>query len=239
MGKGSAIPIDPQHTPTILQPSYSQPQKTQKPRKPNSKNTQVPQPGGSTEHLADEVVYKEFDDRLVRAATTASSLEAEQDSGNIDKTQSKATHNEASSPGTTSGGGPKWQEAIGDTIAQTRFENVAKLTARKSEEVFVEKEVANKEVSAAGEVNAASIATTICAASTITTKEITLAQALMEMKTSKPKAKRIVLQEPNELDEEAALKLYAKLQAEFDEEQRLARERESLKKEANIALIET
>nr|GEV45449.1 putative retrotransposon Ty1-copia subclass protein [Tanacetum cinerariifolium] len=45
--------------------------------------------------------------RLVRAATTASSLEAEQDSGNIDKTQSKETPNEASSPGTTLGGGPR------------------------------------------------------------------------------------------------------------------------------------
>ncbi|GKE44532.1 hypothetical protein Tco_1471816, partial [Tanacetum coccineum] len=41
-----------------------------------------------------KAVYKEMDDRLVRAATTASSLEVEQDSGNIDKTQSKATLNE-------------------------------------------------------------------------------------------------------------------------------------------------
>nr|GEV13696.1 hypothetical protein [Tanacetum cinerariifolium] len=39
---------------------------------------------------------------LVRAATTASSLKAEQDSGNIDKTQSKTIPNEASSLGTTS-----------------------------------------------------------------------------------------------------------------------------------------
>ncbi|GKG00002.1 hypothetical protein Tco_0301692, partial [Tanacetum coccineum] len=33
-----------------------------------------------------EAVYKELDDRLVRVATTASSLEIEQDSGNITKT---------------------------------------------------------------------------------------------------------------------------------------------------------
>ncbi|GKG11213.1 hypothetical protein Tco_0342613 [Tanacetum coccineum] len=46
----------------------------------------------------DEAVYKELDDSLVRAATTASSLEAEQDSGNIIKTRSKATPN---------GGGPR------------------------------------------------------------------------------------------------------------------------------------
>ncbi|GJZ10923.1 hypothetical protein Tco_0545682 [Tanacetum coccineum] len=74
----------------------------------------------------DEVVYKELDDSLVRAATTASSLEAEQDSDNIAKTQSKATPNEFSSLGTTSGGGPRRQETKGDTIGQTRFENVSK-----------------------------------------------------------------------------------------------------------------
>nr|GEX21293.1 hypothetical protein [Tanacetum cinerariifolium] len=64
------------------------------------------------------------------------------------------------------------------------------------EEVFVEKKVVNKEVSATGEVNDASIATTVSAVATITTEEITLAQALVEIKTSKPKAKGIVLQEP-------------------------------------------
>ncbi|GKC85116.1 hypothetical protein Tco_1140833, partial [Tanacetum coccineum] len=72
-----------------------------------------------------EAVHKELGDSLVRAATTASSLEAEQDSGNITKTQSKATPNESSSLGTTSGGGPRCQETMGDTIAQTRFENVS------------------------------------------------------------------------------------------------------------------
>ncbi|GJR43705.1 hypothetical protein Tco_1311808 [Tanacetum coccineum] len=107
MGKGSANPTDPHHTPTIIQPT-TQPQKIQKPRKPKRKDTQ------------------ELGDSLVRVATTASSLEAEQDSGNINKTQSKATPNESSSLGTTSGGGPRCQETMGDTIAQTRFENVSK-----------------------------------------------------------------------------------------------------------------
>ncbi|GKE08724.1 hypothetical protein Tco_1412275 [Tanacetum coccineum] len=53
---------------------------------------------------ADEAVNEEMDDNLERAVTAASSLEAEQDSGNINKTQSKATPNEPSSPGTSSGG---------------------------------------------------------------------------------------------------------------------------------------
>nr|GEU67190.1 protein FAR1-related sequence 5-like [Tanacetum cinerariifolium] len=74
--------------------------------KSKRKNTQVPQPSVSTKNVADEAFYKKLDDRLVRAATTASSLEAEQDSG----------------------GGPRCQEAMRDTIAQTRFENVSKLS---------------------------------------------------------------------------------------------------------------
>ncbi|GKA36781.1 putative ribonuclease H-like domain-containing protein [Tanacetum coccineum] len=37
MGEGSANPINPHHTPTITQPSTSQPQKKQKPRKPNKR----------------------------------------------------------------------------------------------------------------------------------------------------------------------------------------------------------
>nr|GEW81225.1 hypothetical protein [Tanacetum cinerariifolium] len=61
-----------------------------------------------------------MDDSLERDATTTSSLEAEQDSGNINKTQSKATLNEASSIGTSSGSSPRCQETMGDTITQTR-----------------------------------------------------------------------------------------------------------------------
>ncbi|GKF32123.1 hypothetical protein Tco_0101921, partial [Tanacetum coccineum] len=117
--EGSANPTDPHHTPTITQ-SSTQPQKTQKPRKPKRKNTQVPQPSDPSE------IHKELGHSLVRASTTASSLEAEQDSGNITKTRSKATPNESSSLGTTSGASPKCQETMGDPITQTRFKNVSK-----------------------------------------------------------------------------------------------------------------
>ncbi|GJW48402.1 hypothetical protein Tco_0080048 [Tanacetum coccineum] len=71
---------------------------------PKRKDIQVPQPSDPIENVADEAVYKELSDSLVRAATTASSSEAEQDSG----------------------GGPWCQETIGDTITQTRFESVSK-----------------------------------------------------------------------------------------------------------------
>ncbi|GKD59292.1 hypothetical protein Tco_1296801 [Tanacetum coccineum] len=90
--------------------------------------SKVPQPSGPTDIVADEAVHKELGDSLVRAATTASSLEAKQDIGNITKTRSKATPNKAGSQRTTLGGGPRCQETMGDTIVQTRFENVSKLS---------------------------------------------------------------------------------------------------------------
>nr|GEX84418.1 retrovirus-related Pol polyprotein from transposon TNT 1-94 [Tanacetum cinerariifolium] len=297
----------------------------------------------------DEAVHKELGDSLVMAATTASSLEAKQDSGNINKTQSKETSNESSSQGPNSGGGP-WVLDLEKTTTTQRNEiaslkrKVKKLEKNRSrthrlnrlykvdeeinlvsvqdkvvsndvdkhmfdvdvldgDEVFiVEHEVASKGVndevnvvkevvkvintakliinaaqdSAAGDiVSTASAATTVSAATittaTITTVgDITLAQALKEIKRIKPKEKGIVIQELGEstttssqqsqnkckgiltepvielmktmkrkdqirLDEEANLKL----QAAFNEEERLAREKAEKVKEDNIALIKT
>nr|GEW82371.1 hypothetical protein [Tanacetum cinerariifolium] len=50
--------------------------------------------------------------KIGEATTTASSLKAKQDNGNIDKTQSKTIPNEASSQVTTSGGGPSDEDRI-------------------------------------------------------------------------------------------------------------------------------
>ncbi|GKF06847.1 hypothetical protein Tco_0037515, partial [Tanacetum coccineum] len=52
-------------------------------------------------------VIKEWEDGMERAASTASSLEAEQDSSNINRTQSMATLNESFPQGTDSGSGPR------------------------------------------------------------------------------------------------------------------------------------
>nr|GEV27945.1 hypothetical protein [Tanacetum cinerariifolium] len=132
------------------------------------------------------------------------------------------------------------------------------------EEVFVAGQNKNfvEEVVDAAQVSTAT--TTV----TITTEEITLAQALKALKTSKPKVKGIVFQEPSKsttttissqqsqdkgkrimieepvkpkkkdqirLDEEAA----KKLQDEFDQEERLAREKDEKEERANITLIQT
>ncbi|GKD88666.1 hypothetical protein Tco_1364173, partial [Tanacetum coccineum] len=43
----------------------------------------------------DKTIYKELEDIMGRATTTSSNLEAEQDSGNINRTQSMPTLNES------------------------------------------------------------------------------------------------------------------------------------------------
>nr|GEX17216.1 hypothetical protein [Tanacetum cinerariifolium] len=78
--------------------------------------------------VEDEAINEDMDDSLERAATTATSLDVEQDRGNIFKTQSKATPNEPGYPGTSSGSGPSCQETIGDTVAQTRSVRVSKIS---------------------------------------------------------------------------------------------------------------
>ncbi|GJW31392.1 hypothetical protein Tco_0051424 [Tanacetum coccineum] len=275
MGKGSANPTNPHHTPTITQPSSSQPQKKQTPRKPLRKNTEVPQPSGSLDIVADEVVYKERDDSLVRAATSASSLEAEQDSGNINKTRSKATLNEPSSIRTNSGSGPRvldleqTKTAHDNEIAKLKkrvkkldqerrsrthgLKRLRKVSMSRRVDSFGDEEDLGEDASKQGrkpidaideddnitlryllQINTA--ATTV----TITPEEITLAQALQELRTAKPKDKgkgKMVEPEPVKkflkkyqirLDEELAFKL------QVEEEERHARE----KYEANVALTE-
>ncbi|GJW85729.1 hypothetical protein Tco_0158874 [Tanacetum coccineum] len=66
------------------------------------RTTEISQSSRPIHLVADETVYKEWEDRMERAATTASSLEAEQDSGNINRTQSMATLNESFPQGTDS-----------------------------------------------------------------------------------------------------------------------------------------
>ncbi|GJX40575.1 hypothetical protein Tco_0255565 [Tanacetum coccineum] len=268
------MPTDPHNTPTIIQPSTSQPQKTQKPRRPKRKDTKVPQPSGPTTNVADEAVNEEMDNSLVRVATTASSLEAEQESGNIDKTQSKATPNEPSSPGTSSSGNTlrsgedslKLQELMAlcttlqsrvlalETTKTTQANEIAGLKRRvkklerrnksrthglkrlykvgssrrveSSDEEGLGKEDASKQgriadIDANKDIYLVNVHTDedmfgvndldgdevivdnvdvvkTTKETRISDVEITLAQALVELKSAKPKADKVVIQEPEQ-----------------------------------------
>ncbi|GJX97990.1 putative ribonuclease H-like domain-containing protein, partial [Tanacetum coccineum] len=60
------------------------------------RDTKIPQSSGPPVKVGDEAIHKELGDKMERVATTASSLEPKQDSGNINKTQSMATLNGSS-----------------------------------------------------------------------------------------------------------------------------------------------
>nr|GEY70413.1 hypothetical protein [Tanacetum cinerariifolium] len=244
---------------------------TQKPKKPKRKDTQEPQPSGHTESIVDEAVHKESGDRLVRAATTASSLEAKHDSGNtlrsdedilkfdelmalcinlqngvldlektktnqqnkiatqqqeiaslkrrvkkLEKRNKSRTHKlkrlykvslsarvESSSDEESLGKDASKQGRRIDAIDSDKDITLVSIQDDADKEMFDVDTLVSDEVFVAGQnenvveevVDAAQVST---AATTVivTTKEITLAQALEALKTSKPKVKGIVFQGP-------------------------------------------
>ncbi|GJT41010.1 hypothetical protein Tco_0940875 [Tanacetum coccineum] len=87
-GEGSGQPSEPQPAPSTAQPRIEE-----------QILTIVPIP-----NVADEAIFKEWDDRVVRATTTAASLDAAQASGDR----------------------PRCQEAMGSVIAPTRSERASK-----------------------------------------------------------------------------------------------------------------
>ncbi|GJS88397.1 hypothetical protein Tco_0771033 [Tanacetum coccineum] len=224
MGEGSANPTDPHYTPTFIQPSTSQPQKKQKPRKPKRKDTQIPQSSGPTKNVADEVVYKMLDDSLMRAATTSSSLEADLDSGNIAKTQSKATPNESSSLVTTLSSGPRRQATMGIlllkielcTNLQTRVLDLEKIKTTQAKEIVsfkrrvkkLEQKRGQEPMGLKDDVDMFDVNTLtgdeVLAKQVVATKdvnltvdEVTLAQELAALKSVKSKIKVDIVEEPS------------------------------------------
>ncbi|GJT21493.1 hypothetical protein Tco_0891430, partial [Tanacetum coccineum] len=79
--------------------------------------------------VGDEAINEEMLDNVDRVATTATSLEAEEASGNINKTQFTTTLNEPFSLELSSGSGPWRQETMGGMQAQTRSEGVSNLSS--------------------------------------------------------------------------------------------------------------
>nr|GEU97471.1 retrovirus-related Pol polyprotein from transposon TNT 1-94 [Tanacetum cinerariifolium] len=171
------------------------------------------------ESIADEAVNEEMDDRLVRVATAAFSLEAEQDIG----------------------GGPRRQDTMGDVVAHIRVLALEAIKTTQTQEIDslkrrvkkLEKKQrprthklkrlykvglyasvessddeglgikdASKQGRIIDDLDADEDITLVSdAATTVTTDDITLAKALEALKTSKPKIRGIVIKdhdEPNE-----------------------------------------
>ncbi|GKA23285.1 retrovirus-related pol polyprotein from transposon TNT 1-94 [Tanacetum coccineum] len=132
-GEGLGHPSKPHPSSSTSQPTHEEPilnvvslshQKTQTPRQALNKVIKLPQTSEPILNVPDEAVYEEWDDRVERATTTATSLDAEQASGNINKTQSTTIPNVPLPQGIGAGGSPRCQEAMGGSIAQTRSERV-------------------------------------------------------------------------------------------------------------------
>nr|GEV05851.1 retrotransposable element Tf2 [Tanacetum cinerariifolium] len=237
-----ANPTDPHHTPTIIQPSKSQPQKTKQHRKPRRKVTKVPQPSDPTS-VKDEAVNEEMDDSLERFSPTAISLDAEKDrttkttqAMEIKSLKMRVKKLERRKRSRTHGLKRLYKVRLSARVKSSEDEDGDEVIVKDAEmlfdvaddlsgeEVFVSQEVLFKEVSVVDEVNDVSTATT----TTATIDDITLAKGLIEIKSAKPKtttdsirpkAKGLVIHE-----QEQTPTPIAKINADYELTQRLQAE---------------
>nr|GEV39809.1 reverse transcriptase domain-containing protein [Tanacetum cinerariifolium] len=128
-GKSPTSPVGTQHTPTIIETSLQLQNISNTYRKTRTgtrrMGIRIPQSNIPTSVVDEAItkkmhdglrratITKEMHDGLGRATTTASSLEAEHGSGNISKTQTKATPSGPCSPRTSLEGGPGCHVTMG------------------------------------------------------------------------------------------------------------------------------
>ncbi|GKC13862.1 hypothetical protein Tco_1010644 [Tanacetum coccineum] len=215
MGEGLAMPTDPHHTP-IIQPSTSQPQKKQSRRK-QRKDIEIPQSSGPTERANEENIPTQFNDPPFSRVNTLGSREDRLtlkelmdlytklsdkvlDLETIKTTQAKEIasfkkrvkklerNRKSKTPGMKRlfkiG---RFAQVISSEDEGLGDQEDASKQGRKIDDIDQDAEQSEKvveEVVSTAEVSAAV---------TITTEEITLAQALAELRSAKPKA---VVQEP-------------------------------------------
>nr|GEY48735.1 hypothetical protein [Tanacetum cinerariifolium] len=128
-GEGPTSPVGTQHTPTVIEtsPQLQNISITYKKTRTRTRRIghRIPQ-FNVPSSVADEAITKEMHDGLGWATNTASSLEAEQGSGNISKTQTKATPFGPSSPRTSLEGGPECHERMIEEIDEDENINLVK-----------------------------------------------------------------------------------------------------------------
>ncbi|GJV90813.1 putative ribonuclease H-like domain-containing protein [Tanacetum coccineum] len=206
--------------------------------KPKRKDTQIPQSSNPTEHIADEAVHKERGDSLVRVATTASSLETKQDSGNTLQSGEDRL---------------KLKELMElCTNLQQRVLDLEKIKTTQAKEIVNLKRKINA-------IDADEDITLVNDQDDPDMFDVNTLTALAALKSVKPKVKANVVEEPSVPVSAASTKdkgkgilveepvkpkkkdlirldveIASKLQVEFDEKERLAR----VKDEANVALTE-
>ncbi|GKB21779.1 putative reverse transcriptase domain-containing protein [Tanacetum coccineum] len=143
-GEGSGHPSEPQPSPFTAQPIHEE-------LIPNVTSEPIP-------NVADETVYEERDDRVERATTTVARLDAAQASVRylslvvpLEKVGDEAVHKELGdiverAATTAASLDVECQEAMGSTIAQTRFERVPLLRLGLRGDTTAFKELINKDL---------------------------------------------------------------------------------------------
>ncbi|GJX07356.1 hypothetical protein Tco_0195288 [Tanacetum coccineum] len=201
-------------------------ERKQKSRKSKKKNTEVPYPSSSTDNVPDENVPTNSNDPLLSGKDRLKLTELMDLCTNLQK---KILDLEKAKTAQDSE-----IASLKKRVKKLKRRNKSRMPGLKDEqEVEVEKVVSTAEVTTEG-------------ATTTTVDELTLAQTLIEIKAAKPKdkgkAKMIKFEKPLKkkdqiiYDQEVTLNLQAQLQAELEEEERFARQKEE---EASIALIES
>ncbi|GJS46869.1 hypothetical protein Tco_0596990 [Tanacetum coccineum] len=268
MGEGSAMPTDPHHTPIVTQPSSSQPQRKQKSKRSKRKDTEVPQPSDPT-NVADEAVIEEPTQEIKSLKKRVKKLEKKGGSrtyklkrlykvgrsirvfffeeANLgdqeDTSKQRRKINDIDKDAEIT--------LVDETQGRYRDEDMFGVNELDGDEVVFESEVTNKASEKRNIVEEAvdmiDAITIPVSTATITNVELTLAQTLTELKSTRPKTKGVVMQEPSESTPTISLQLPSpvkgqgskdkalRLQAKFDEEDRLAREKAQQVEEANIA----
>ncbi|GJT64163.1 hypothetical protein Tco_1015643 [Tanacetum coccineum] len=229
IGEGSAIPTDPHHTPIITQPSSSQPQRKQKSRRPKEKDTEIPQsnvPSDPT-NVADKAEITSLKKRvkklkkkggsrtyklkrLYRVGRSRRVVSSEE--------ESLGDQEDASKQGRIDDIDADKDIYLVNVYRDEDMFGVNDLEALKSEKVHEKRDVIKEPsvlVSAASTKDSTVIPTTV--ATTITAVKDKSKGKMVEEEPVKKMSKKELLK----LDEEHAFKL----QAEEDEEERLAREK--------------
>ncbi|GJS79416.1 putative ribonuclease H-like domain-containing protein [Tanacetum coccineum] len=241
LGEGSEIPTDSQHTPTIIQPSTSQPQKKQ-PKRKQRKDTEVPQPSGSTKPVTNEAanaehvpthfndplfsgedrlkpnelmeLYTKLSKRIIDLENTKTSQDAEITKLNKSRTLGLKRLRKVCRSVQVVSSEDEGLGAQNDASKQGR--KITDLDADAEREVEIKKAVSKAEV-------------TTVSAITTTVDELTLAQTLIEIKAAKPKAvttavtrpkaRGVVVQEPYSFVsmEEAEIKKHMEIVVDEEE----------------------
>ncbi|GJZ26598.1 hypothetical protein Tco_0570851 [Tanacetum coccineum] len=213
IGEGSANPNDPYHTPIITQPSTSKPQKKQNPRKPKRKDTEIPQSSGPIEPIAYEAANEEnvptySNDPLLSGEYSLKlkdlmeiCTKLQQRVLDLENTKTAQAHEISSLKlrvkRLEKKGGSRTHKLkrllkVGRSAQVVSFEDEDETHGRHDDPQMFDRDVFNGEevfVAEQSEKVIEEVVSTaeVGAAATITTEEITLAQALAELRSAKPK----------------------------------------------------